>query len=326
MDINVAFWRGKRALVTGHTGFKGSWLTLWLKTLDAQVEGIALAPATQPNLYRLAVAPELPPDPWTDVRDSKAVARLLTSFQPEVIFHLAAQSIVRVSYDDPLATFATNVMGTANVLDGARSVPGLRAVVVVTSDKCYANEPSSQAFKESSALGANDPYSGSKACAAQRIGAPVPTGLLGNLQNRSFSANLRYRGKDRWIVVPRTRMVSQYRVGRQSPPVAPRLLLAAPGRNSIAWTSVLRLYRGTFRILGRVRALSRCLAEKAAAHQPDERPGTHANPGSHSLALLRARIRSRCDQFLHRHRTRAAGCLDSRCTGTQHGKTAPAQH
>ncbi|MFN0314716.1 MAG: CDP-glucose 4,6-dehydratase [Burkholderiales bacterium] len=165
MEISAAFWRTKRVLVTGHSGFKGSWLTLWLRTLGAQAEGLSLAPATQPNLYQLAVATESALDSWTDVRDRNAVARILTSFQPEVIFHLAAQSIVRASYDDPLATFATNVMGTANVLEGARSVPGLRALVVVTSDKCYANEPGSQAFTESSALGANDPYSGSKACA-----------------------------------------------------------------------------------------------------------------------------------------------------------------
>ncbi len=165
MALNAAFWRGKRVLITGHTGFKGSWLTLWLKTLGANVEGLALAPAMRPNLYQLALAPEAASSQWVDIRDSIAVKRALTSCEPEVIFHLAAQSIVRASYVDPLETFSTNVMGTANLLEAARAMPGARAVVVVTSDKCYGNDDGSQAFTESAALGGNDPYSGSKACA-----------------------------------------------------------------------------------------------------------------------------------------------------------------
>ena len=161
----TAFWAGRRVLVTGHTGFKGAWLCLWLERLGANVWGFALPPQTEPSLYELAA-------PWSgqhhriaDVRDSVAVLNAVRDATPQIIFHLAAQSLVRASYRDPLATYATNVMGTLHVLLAARDVPGVEAVVVVTTDKVYQNDSSGVAFCEQDPLGGEDPYSASKACA-----------------------------------------------------------------------------------------------------------------------------------------------------------------
>jgi CDP-glucose 4,6-dehydratase len=167
-SIDSAFWRGRRVLVTGHTGFKGAWLSLWLQSLGAQVTGLAPAPPTEPSLYGLArvaegMAGELP----SDVRDGKAVAEAIRSTRPEAIFHLAAQPMVRLSLREPVMTFAVNVMGTANVLEAVRlHGESVQAVVVVTSDKCYANPPGPpRRLTEDDPLGGKDPYSASKACA-----------------------------------------------------------------------------------------------------------------------------------------------------------------
>ena len=165
VGLTPAFWRGRRVLVTGHTGFKGSWLALWLRELGADVTGFALAPPTQPSLYATARVAEGIHDLRGDVRDAAAVRAALADSRPEVIFHLAAQALVRESYRDPLGTFATNVMGTAHVLDAARQSSATRAIVVVTSDKCYANDDAGVAFREDHPLGGFDPYSSSKACA-----------------------------------------------------------------------------------------------------------------------------------------------------------------
>ncbi len=161
----TAFWAGRRVLVTGHTGFKGGWLCLWLQRLGANVSGIALPPQTEPSLYELA-------SPWSgqhhriaDVCDPIAVSNAIRDAAPQIIFHLAAQSLVRTSYRDPLATYATNVMGTLHVLLAARDVPGVEAVVVATTDKVYENDSSGVAFREQDPLGGKDPYSASKACA-----------------------------------------------------------------------------------------------------------------------------------------------------------------
>lgn len=162
----AGFWRGRRVLVTGHTGFKGAWMALWLKQLGAEVHGLALEPSTDPSLFALArVATRLDSDRRTDVRDLPALSDSLAAIAPEIVFHLAAQSLVRRSYLDPAATFATNVMGCVNLLDAISRVPAVRAVVVVTSDKCYDNPGSVHAHRESDPLGGHDPYSASKACA-----------------------------------------------------------------------------------------------------------------------------------------------------------------
>jgi len=154
-------YRGRRVLLTGHTGFKGSWLALWLTELGADVIGLALAPRTSPNhwnLLGLKIDEQL-----IDVRDASAVARLVRHTQPEIVFHLAAQAIVRRSYRDPLETWSTNVMGTANVLDACRQSAKLRAIVVVTTDKCYENRKQKRGYRETDRLGGHDPYSASKA-------------------------------------------------------------------------------------------------------------------------------------------------------------------
>jgi CDP-glucose 4,6-dehydratase len=166
MGLNPAQWRGRRALVTGHTGFKGSWLCLMLERLGAEVAGYALPPPTDPSLFEDGrVAATLRASTLADVRDAARVAECLRAFRPEVVFHLAAQPLVRASYADPLGTYSTNVTGTANVLEACRGLEGLRAVVVVTTDKCYLNREWAWGYREDDPLGGHDPYSSSKAAA-----------------------------------------------------------------------------------------------------------------------------------------------------------------
>jgi len=163
---DAAFWRGRRVLLTGHTGFKGAWLAIWLHELGAEVHGFALDPPTAPNLFDdAAVARGLASDERADLRDPAGIAASTSRVRPEIVLHLAAQSLVRLSHREPLATFATNVMGTAHVLDAARRSPDVRAIVVVTSDKCYENRERLEPYHEEDALGGRDPYSASKACA-----------------------------------------------------------------------------------------------------------------------------------------------------------------
>lgn len=158
-------WAGRRVLVTGHTGFKGSWLSLWLHDLGAQVTGFALAPPTEPSLFAAARIEGLVRHIEGDVRDAAAVRAAVEAAQPEAIFHLAAQPLVRLSYAEPVETYATNVMGTVHVLDAARQVPGVAAIVCVTSDKCYENREWIWPYRESDPMGGRDPYSSSKGCA-----------------------------------------------------------------------------------------------------------------------------------------------------------------
>ena len=164
VTTQTGFWQGRRVFLTGHTGFKGSWLALWLQRLGAEVTGYALAAPTQPSLFEEAGVAHGLAHIVGDVRDAGAVLAAMQRARPEVVFHLAAQSLVRHSYAEPVETYATNVMGTVHVLDAARRIDCVRAVVNVTTDKCYENLETERAYRESDALGGRDPYSNSKAC------------------------------------------------------------------------------------------------------------------------------------------------------------------
>ena len=161
-----AFWRGRPVLVTGHTGFKGGWLSLWLRALGAEVHGYALNPPTEPNLFEAArIEAQLASDARADLADLGRLRAMFAAARPEVVFHLAAQPLVRDGYRDPLGTFATNVIGTAHVLEAARESDSVRAIVVITTDKVYENLETGHAYRETDPLGGHDPYSASKAAA-----------------------------------------------------------------------------------------------------------------------------------------------------------------
>jgi len=164
--LNPQFWKGKRVFVTGHTGFKGSWLALWLDHLGARVFGYSLPPPSDPSLFEMARVGECMESSVTgDVRDLPSLESSLRAAAPDVVIHMAAQSLVRYSYKEPIETFSTNVLGTAHLLDAVRRVPGIKSVVVVTSDKCYYNEEWVWGYREDSRLGGHDPYSASKGAA-----------------------------------------------------------------------------------------------------------------------------------------------------------------
>jgi len=164
--IDRGFWRDRRVLVTGHTGFKGAWLSLWLQSLGARVSGLSIDVPTVPSLYELAgVASELESDARADIRDFESLRAEIEGGAPEVVLHLAAQSLVRPSFADPRATFDTNIMGTVNVLEAIRTTPSVRVAVIVTSDKCYENREWDWGYRENEAMGGHDPYSSSKGAA-----------------------------------------------------------------------------------------------------------------------------------------------------------------
>lgn len=163
MTSNSTFWLGKRVLVTGHTGFKGGWLSLWLQQLGAEVVGVALAPNTVPNLFELANIKNGMTSHFCDIRDVDKIKQIINEANPEIVFHLAAQPLVRESYSNPLATYATNVMGTANVLDTLRGLVDIRVAVMITTDKVYQNKEWYFPYRETDSLGGHDPYSASKA-------------------------------------------------------------------------------------------------------------------------------------------------------------------
>lgn len=163
--MNAAFWRSKKVLITGHTGFKGSWLSLWLQAAGADVVGYALNPPSEPNLFDAARVAEGMVSIPGNVLKQDDLQQTLEKFRPEVIFHLAAQSLVRESYKNPVETYATNVMGLVHLLDAVRNVGGVRAVVCVTSDKCYQNREWVWGYREDEPMGGYDPYSSSKGCA-----------------------------------------------------------------------------------------------------------------------------------------------------------------
>lgn len=159
------FWRGKRVFLTGHTGFKGSWLSLWLQSFGAEVHGLALAPPTTPSLFTEArVGNGMARSTLGDIRDLATVQKSMQACQPDIVIHMAAQPLVRLSYAEPVQTYATNVMGTVHVLEAARHCPSAKAIVVVTTDKCYENREWAWGYRENEAMGGHDPYSNSKGC------------------------------------------------------------------------------------------------------------------------------------------------------------------
>lgn len=159
------FWQGKRVFLTGHTGFKGSWLSLWLQSLGAQVSGFALAPPSTPSLFQVAGVADGMQSTLGDIRDAAALRAALQAARPDIVIHMAAQALVRYSYAHPVETYATNVMGLVNLFEAVRATPGIRAVLNVTSDKCYDNQEWPWGYRENEPLGGYDPYSNSKACA-----------------------------------------------------------------------------------------------------------------------------------------------------------------
>jgi CDP-glucose 4,6-dehydratase len=169
--LNPTFWQGKRVFITGHTGFKGSWLSLWLQALGAEVTGFALEPPTNPSLFELAQVANGMTSIVGDILDLAHLQQALSAAQPEIVIHLAAQPLVRRSYQNPIETYSVNVLGTAHLLEAVRQVSSVRAVVDITTDKCYENREWPWGYREDDALGGYDPYSSSKACAEMVVAA-----------------------------------------------------------------------------------------------------------------------------------------------------------
>lgn len=165
ISVNPDFWSNRTVFLTGHTGFKGGWMSLWLQALGSRVTGYALPPLTSPALYNAARVAEGMTSHFGDIRNEAQLTKIMRSGSPEIVFHMAAQPLVRASYRDPLYTLETNVLGTARVLEAARQTPSVRVIVVVTSDKCYENIEQTRGYCETDPLGGHDPYSASKACA-----------------------------------------------------------------------------------------------------------------------------------------------------------------
>lgn len=163
--MNAQFWSGKRVFLTGHTGFKGSWMTLWLRKLGAEVCGYALPPPTSPDMFTIASVGSRIAHTIGDVRDLSALSACMRDYAPDIVFHMAAQPIVRDSYRIPVETYDVNVMGTVNLLEAVRNTPSVKAAVVITSDKCYENREIIWPYRETDAMGGHDPYSSSKGCA-----------------------------------------------------------------------------------------------------------------------------------------------------------------
>lgn len=163
--VNPEFWDGKRVFLTGHTGFKGSWLSLWLNAMGSTVKGYALEPSSSPALFNQAKIPELIESQFGDIRNLESISKSIKAFNPDILIHMAAQPLVRLSYKKPVETYATNVMGTVNVLEAAKVCPNLKAIISVTTDKCYENKEWPWGYRENEPLGGHDPYSSSKGCA-----------------------------------------------------------------------------------------------------------------------------------------------------------------
>ena len=165
LEVTEGFWKNKKVLITGHTGFKGSWLSIWLKSLGAEVIGVSLDPPSKPSLYVKANISDGIVSLKQDIRDLQAVKKIFQKYKPEIVFHLAAQALVKYSYISPVETYETNFMGTLNILEGIRCINTVRAAVMITSDKCYENTESERGYSENDPMGGYDPYSCSKGAA-----------------------------------------------------------------------------------------------------------------------------------------------------------------
>ena len=163
--IDKVFWKDKRVFVTGHTGFKGSWISLWLSSLGSTVKGYALQPPTSPSLFYEARVGEIIESDIGDIRNQKILHKSMIEFSPDILIHMAAQPLVRYSYDIPIETYEVNIIGTAKVLEVARNCPNLKTIINITTDKCYENEERDKSYKEGDPMGGHDPYSSSKGCA-----------------------------------------------------------------------------------------------------------------------------------------------------------------
>jgi CDP-glucose 4,6-dehydratase len=163
--VDPAFWKDKKVFLTGHSGFKGSWLTIWLLEMGVRVYGYSLSPSTNPSLFEIANIQKLIHGEFNDICNAESLQKSMKDFDPEIVIHMAAQPLVRQSYDNPLKTYETNVIGTLNVLESARNCKKVKSIVIVTTDKCYQNNEWDWGYRETDILGGFDPYSSSKACA-----------------------------------------------------------------------------------------------------------------------------------------------------------------
>lgn len=263
----TSFWQGKKVLLTGHTGFKGSWLALWLQQLGAEVVGLALPPPTQPSLFEDARVAEGMVSIEGDIRRLDTLRGVLAERRPEIVLHLAAQALVRVSYAQPVETYETNIMGTAHVLEAVRHADSVRAVVIVTSDKCYENREWDRGYGEDEPMGGHDPYSSSKGC-AELVTAAYRRSFFsdGRVAVASARAGNVIGGGD-WAedrLVPD--IVKAFRAGRP-------VLLRNP-RAIRPWQHVLEPLRGYLMLAERLWTDGRLFAEAwnfgpgSACHQP----------------------------------------------------------
>ena len=188
--MNPGFWQNKKVLMTGHTGFKGSWLSLWLQSMGANVVGYALAPPSKPSLFEVANVSEGMVSVQGDIRNPDQLHSNFAQYQPEIVIHMAAQSLVRYSYQNPVETYATNVMGTVHVLEAIRQTASVKAVVIITSDKCYENREWLWGYRENEAMGGYDPYSNSKGC-AELVTAAYRQSFFNNAVNKVAIASAR---------------------------------------------------------------------------------------------------------------------------------------
>ena len=189
MEINQSFWKGKRVLLTGHTGFKGGWLSIWLKELDAKVVGVSLPPEASPNMYNEAkVFESVSDDLMLDIRSLSNVENVFKKYEPEIVFHLAAQPLVRHSYQFPVETYETNVMGTLHVLEAIRNTESVRSAVMVTTDKCYENREWEWGYRENEPMGGHDPYSSSKGSAELLISSYRRSYFSARKENASIAS------------------------------------------------------------------------------------------------------------------------------------------